>query len=210
MTVRYGFKPALLRARRTCSLDGTTLTLQTPAGNPDWVLDLTSVTGLAYSDQTIGYTRIRRLELDTPTGRKLLGQSLGAPGNGPAAQEFFALVLAILQTVHAHAPNIEILYGQRGSARWGMFLAGAFSFCVGLGLPIVALATSPRSDVLTQIALPCLALILLGVVFGWRNRPWTPAPRLPLSALIDLLQISDRSKPLTGSVPRDTAPPPQS
>ena len=192
MTVRYGFKPALLRARRTCILDGTTLTLQTPAGNPDWVLDLTSVTGLAYSDQTIGYTRIRRLELDTPTGRKLLGQSLGAPGNGPAAQEFFALVLAILQTVHAHAPNIEILYGQRGSARWGMFLAGAFSFCVGLGLPIVALATSPRGDVLTQIALPCLVLILLGVIFGWRNRPWTPTPHLSLATFLATFQANDK------------------
>lgn len=192
MTVRYGFKPALLRARRTCILDDTILTLQTPAGNPDWVLDLTTVTGLAYSDQTIGYTRIRRLELDTPTGRKLLGQSLGAPGNGPAAQEFFALVLAILQAVHAHAPDIEILYGQRGSARWGMFLAGAFSFCVGLGLPIVALATSPRGDVLTQIALPCLILILLGVVFGWRNRPWTPTPRLRLTTFLATFQANDK------------------
>jgi hypothetical protein len=179
MTV-YGFKPALLRAELEFTLQDSVLT------GPDWALDLRDVTAVSYAETSVRYVTNRYLELDANGQTRRVSQNIDT-GAEAAREPFSELVVAILRDVHALYPDMQVSYGMRGNARLGMFIVGVLSLGVGAGLPIAALATGVSGDRLLAALVPSLLLVLLGMGFGWGNRPWQAPPSVSLAKLIHSL-----------------------
>lgn len=181
----YRFKPALLRAEQEYRLDQSALKTE------DWELDLRHVSAVNYAETTVNYTTTRHLEMDANGQTYQVSQTTDASHLDDRAP-FSTLVVAILRALGDLHPDLHVSFGLRKGARTGMFVVGMLSLLAGLALPVAALATGVSSNRFMAAAVPSAVLILLGLAFGWTNRPWQAPPRVPLSNLIaSLNQVSD-------------------
>ncbi len=184
---RFTYKPALLKPAQTWELEGPILR------GPGQVVDLRDVSDAGMSEHVIKRTRMRRLELVTSKGKLHLGlnqdEHLPAWDQDRAAHR--ALCSAIAERLAEVHPDMAVAMGTTGGARWGMFVVGALSLLVGLGIGIAAMITGVSGDRMAAAAVPMLGLILLGFVVVRSHAPWKPVPKVPVALVPAILEALD-------------------
>ncbi|MBV6635677.1 MAG: hypothetical protein KI788_07215 [Mameliella sp.] len=188
MTETYSFRPAPLRGPQDWQLDGDTLT------GPQGTLDLSTVDQATLVDSKVQLTRMRRLDLTTPSGliRIAINSRLGLPGDHPDRAAHRTLCSAVAERLARHAPDLPVRIGETGRLSMVWFGIGVLALVMGPGLGIAALATGVDADRLVGMVVPVAALALFGAVIMHGHAPWRRRPEVPVSTLPALLERLDR------------------
>jgi hypothetical protein len=112
-----------------------------------------------------------RIENDRWRGEQL-------PGSGCASTS--ALFIALIDSVAADRPRLEVKLGEGDFWTLMWFLLGLAILVLSLGLPVAALMTRVSGDRFFQIVPVMAILAIFGLVLMFNNRPWVKRSRIPI------------------------------
>lgn len=184
------FKPALLRAAITYTLENDTLTA-TRAREVLWEVHLSDVTSARYADIATGRYRMQRLDLQAGGTRRRI--ALTTPARSSLSDEALAafrkLVAAISERLAEIAPRTEVRLGEGPLGTWVLFGIGMAGIIMSLGVTGMAMAGRMSSDRLLAGAVPILMLLVFSgsLVIGFN--PWRGREALPVQKFAVLARL---------------------
>ncbi len=178
----YRYRPAPSSAPDCWHLDGTVLS------GPGGQLDLRTIDGAAFTDQTKKGWLLRRLDLRSAGQELRLGLVHPTDASSDAIDEHLAVLSAVAQVLGDLQPNLPIAVGTRRRLRLARFFMGTLALAVGLGIATWAAMAGWTGDRMALAALPMLGLGGVGVALMQTNVPWGTGLSLPAALFPAMLQ----------------------
>ncbi len=188
MNETFEYKKAPIGRRVCLTIDDQGASLGRAGRDPSERVEWASATAVRYGEITTRGLTSRWLDVLHPGGRLRLGCNAHEsedPNSGDLGV-YHSAVVALVRQLETRRPELRAHLGTGNAMTWVFFLMGLTAAVTGCGLPLVAWLTGRPTDKIMGALVPCVMLLLFGVMIMRAFVPWRRADPIPLGELAEL------------------------